>query len=134
MRVLVFGGRKFLYGDAVDRVLDGLQGSLGISTIIHGGACGADSLAGSWAVLRKIPQVVFPARWDDFGKAAGILRNQQMLEQGLPEYAIAFPGGTGTADMLARVRAAGVPGQRFDALGNAVEFWDDQPAEMWAAS
>ena len=51
---------------------------------------------------------VHPADWRRYGKAAGPKRNQEMLESGL-DYAIGFPGGRGTADMLRRVQGAGVP-------------------------
>jgi hypothetical protein len=32
-----------------------------------------------------------------------------MLEQGKPEVVVAFPGGTGTADMIRKAHAAGIP-------------------------
>ena len=34
--------------------------------------------------------------------------NQQMLDIGKPDLVLAFPGGSGTADMVAKARAAGV--------------------------
>jgi hypothetical protein len=32
-----------------------------------------------------------------------------MLDEGKPQLVVAFPGGRGTADMIGRARAAGVP-------------------------
>jgi len=52
---------------------------------------------------------VFLANWRTHGKAAGPIRNQQMLDEGRPHLVVAFPGGTGTADMVRRAKAAGVP-------------------------
>ena len=107
MKVLVCGGRDFndqpfLYG-----VLDSF-GFGPITTIIHGAARGADSMAGKWARDRKIPELVFPADWNLYGKQAGPIRNQQMLDQGQPDIVVAFPGGRGTAHMISIASKAGV--------------------------
>jgi acyl-CoA synthetase (NDP forming) len=51
----------------------------------------------------------FPANWKKHGKSAGPIRNQLMLDVGKPDLVIAFPGGSGTADMIRRARKAGVP-------------------------
>lgn len=32
----------------------------------------------------------------DYGKAAGAIRNQQMLDEGKPDLVVAFKGGRGT--------------------------------------
>jgi hypothetical protein len=75
--------------------------------IIHGGASGADRLAGEWAASRGIPVEVHPADWQKYGRAAGPIRNQQMIDR-KPDMVVAFPGGRGTADMVRRVRMAGI--------------------------
>lgn len=49
------------------------------------------------------------AEWNKYGKQAGILRNQAMIDLHSPTLIVAFPGGTGTADMIARARKAGIP-------------------------
>ena len=46
--------------------------------IISGGAKGADSLAERFAKENKIPFTLFKAKWDLYGKKAGILRNEEM--------------------------------------------------------
>ncbi len=128
MRVLVCGGR--MYGRVLDDLkitdpnyeatvkaakrqrmaltatLNGLPRK--VTTLIQGGAKGADALAAQWAYERGIPVSTFAANWDKDGKAAGPIRNQRMLEQGVPDLVVAFAGGTGTADMIKRARAAGV--------------------------
>jgi hypothetical protein len=40
--------------------------------------------------------------------ASGFKRNQQILGEAKPDGVIAFPGGTGTADMMERTRKAGI--------------------------
>lgn len=60
-----------------------------------------------------VPVRVFKADWDKHGKAAGPIRNQQMLDEGKPDLVLAFAGGKGTDDMCRRARAAGVEVRRF---------------------
>lgn len=82
--------------------------SVSVHKIIHGGARGADALAGEWAECFGVPFRVFPANWDRDGKAAGPIRNQRMIDEGKPDLVIVFPGGRGTADMVMRARKAGI--------------------------
>lgn len=51
----------------------------------------------------------FRADWEQCGRQAGPLRNARMLAEGRPDAVIAFPGGKGTADMVRKARAAGLP-------------------------
>lgn len=105
MRLLVCGGRDFadyaLLKSALNRYEDPVE-------LAHGGASGADDMAGAYAIDRGWPVRVFKADWAKHGKAAGPIRNQQMLDEFKPDIVIAFPGGRGTGDMLRR--AAKVPG------------------------
>lgn len=76
--------------------------------IIQGGAKGADALAKRWAIEHGIHSVEVSALWDAFGKSAGYRRNAAMLLL-KPDYCIALPGGRGTADMIAKCKAKGIP-------------------------
>jgi hypothetical protein len=76
--------------------------------LISGHAPGADTMAEEWAFERCIPIYIFPTRWDGHKKAAGFIRNQQMLDEGKPDLVVAFPGGRGTADMITRAKKAGI--------------------------
>lgn len=110
MRVLVCGGRYYSDRAHVFYVLDQLD-MRRISMVIHGGAGGADELAGIWAKDRIVPCEVYKAEWAILGNRAGPARNQRMLDKGKPDLVVAFPGGTGTADMVRRARLCGVPVQ-----------------------
>jgi hypothetical protein len=103
MKVLVCGGRDFNNKELLWQFLDRFHG---ISVIVHGASRGADRLAGEWAVFHSIPAQVFPAEWDRYGKSAGPIRNQQMIDRANPDTVIAFPGGRGTADMISRAKKA----------------------------
>jgi hypothetical protein len=108
LRVLVCGGRDYTNADALGRILDGMKSAHGQLTIIHGGAKGADTLAGTWALANDCLLKVYRADWKTHGPAAGPMRNQWMLEDSQPDVCVAFPGARGTADMVRRARAAGV--------------------------
>lgn len=81
----------------------------GMSLLIHGAAKGADTLAGAWADFNNVPTEVYPADWHRYGRSAGAIRNEEMLERGQPHLVVAFPGGRGTAHMVQISREAGVP-------------------------
>lgn len=79
--------------------------------IIAGGAKGADTAAIDWACINWCPFKEYPADWNKYGKAAGHIRNQQMLDEGKPDLVVAFlaPDSRGTKDMLSRAEKAGIP-------------------------
>jgi predicted Rossmann-fold nucleotide-binding protein len=117
VRILVCGGRDYgykwkdnkkvrdlaIFNKAIDVVK-----VLNPTLVIHGGATGADEIAPEVARVLDIPVMRFPADWNTYHKAAGPIRNQQMLDEGKPDLVVAFPGGTGTADMVRRAKKAGV--------------------------
>lgn len=108
MRVIVCGGRKFEDRARVFAALDLAHGRRPITTVVHGDAPGADRLAKEWAQAREVEQEAHPADWKKLGPVAGPVRNDRMASRGA-DGCIAFPGGTGTADMCRRAQAAGIP-------------------------
>lgn len=104
-RTLVCGGRNYSDRERVYHFLDHLSPK----TVIEGAATGADTMAGDWAREHNVECLEFKADWDMHGKSAGPIRNQQMIDEGKPTLVVAFPGGKGTADMLARARKHNIP-------------------------
>lgn len=113
MKVLVTGGRDYADIDRVFSTLDHIHADTPITYLINGGASGADSIGKHWAMKRGIQPVTCDALWDFWGsinqkRRAGPERNKAML--GLkPDQVVAFPGGSGTAGMVALAKAAGIP-------------------------
>lgn len=112
MRLLICGDREWNDYNAILSVLRGYILNNNIEAIIEGEARGADSLARLVAQELKIEVKAFPAKWDEHGKAAGPIRNQQMLDEGKPNIVIAFHDNLtvskGTLDMVTRAKKAGV--------------------------
>ena len=109
MRILVCGGRDYSNRHRVFAALDKFDAKHLVSLVIHGAARGADTCAAEWAARRCVHTAPFPADWKTHGRGAGPIRNQQMLDHGKPDAVVAFPGGAGTADMVRRAKAAGLP-------------------------
>lgn len=103
-RFAVTGGRDYADWAVIKAALEEAPST---AVLVHGAARGADSLAAAlWESFGR-PTEAHPADWDRHGKAAGPLRNQEMVDSGI-DLLIAFPGGRGTADMRRRAEAAGV--------------------------
>ena len=115
MVVLVCGSRFYSDYDKVYQCLKSLEGVYrrSVTGVIAGGCRGADSLAATAARACGYPFREFPADWQRFGKAAGPIRNQQMLNEGKPDLVIAFhenpEESKGTKDMICRATSQGVP-------------------------
>ena len=113
-RILVCGGRDYADQAMLFGALDMAREENVINTIIQGDCpTGADKLARMWAISRGEHMDSFPADWPKHGKAAGPIRNQQMLDEGRPTKVFAFKGGRGTADMVQRAKKAGIPVYEF---------------------
>ena len=109
MRVLICGSRDFFNASEIREVVYSLPPD---TTIIHGNAEGADTIAHRHAIEREMRVEVYPAKWATHGRAAGPIRNTQMLEEGRPDIVYAFYSrkelSRGTADMVRQARRAGV--------------------------
>ena len=108
MKLVVCGGRNYDDRAFAYRALDAAHARRAITLLVHGDARGADRIGRDWAASRGIEHKAFPADWKRHRKLAGPFRNQQMVDFGL-DGCIAFPGGSGTADMRRRCMAANVP-------------------------
>lgn len=122
MKVIIAGGRYYVFGPKEAAFLDRMRWEIPITEVVSGMAPGADSEGWQWAHDLEIPIQTFPAAWNRWGipgavvgvrangskynKLAGFWRNQEMADYA--DALIAFPGGTGTADMVERARAKGL--------------------------
>jgi len=109
IRLLVTGDRNWRDPTPIYYLLVGIRPAV----LIHGDCRGLDKLAGYVAQRLHVPLEIYPANWGAYGKAAGMIRNQQMLDEGKPSLVIGFHDNitesAGTADMLCKADDADIP-------------------------
>lgn len=120
-RILVTGSREWDDTQTIHAALQKQLDDNGEITVVHGGAKGADQIAGAWArqaIDNDLPVrlEVFPADWDAHGRKAGIVRNMAMLAT-KPDLVLAFPKGDsrGTRHCVLAAERASIPVIRFEA-------------------
>lgn len=106
MKTIICGGRRYQLTLADRQWLDECMTFLPITRVVSGCAAGADTGGHLWANSHHIPVTQFRPAWRTHGRAAGIMRNSEMANYA--EACIAFPGSTGTADMVRKARAKGL--------------------------
>lgn len=118
MRILITGSRDWDDVPAIYRALE--EATRGISyhkvTIVHGQSGNADWIANDWAAEREIDVERHRARWDLYGRAAGPIRNNEMVDSGA-DICLAFikNNSRGTTQCAAYAEACGIPVKRFHA-------------------
>jgi hypothetical protein len=114
-KVLICGSRFYTHYGKVLHYIRRLKATSvnGDIVIIAGGARGADTLAVKAAIACGLPFREYPAQWEKYGKKAGPIRNQTMVDMETPDIVVAFheniDGSKGTKDMVSRARKSGVP-------------------------
>jgi len=124
--VLVCGDRNWTDKEAIKLCLTALRNQ-GYDTIIEGECRGADFLArivaeelGYTVLNRDSTTKGFPAQWNKFGRAAGPIRNQEMLDVGKPTLVVYFhpnlSQSRGTKDMVTRASVTTVNGSDLKSI------------------
>ena len=88
-----------------------------VHLLLHGGARGADAAIDRAAQQLGWSSAVMPAQWERHGRAAGPIRNRELLHQAIAKavahtspgcltsvLVVAFPGGAGTASLVREAR------------------------------
>ena len=120
MKYIIAGGRDFNNRSIMFPILSKYINNM-CDTIISGDARGADALGAEWATHFQIPVKHFPAKWDEYGKAAGYIRNAEMAEYG--DMLIAFWDGKsrGTMNMIKTMKLHKKPYWVYNYQGELVE-------------
>lgn len=108
-RVIFTGYRKWRHETPVVDALMELDPNEWI--IVHGGAKGLDKIVDDTARAMGFEVEVYKAKWKEYDKAAGPIRNRLMLSRENVELVIAFPDpkrSVGTYDMIDIAEEAGV--------------------------
>jgi len=110
VKVLICGARDWSDKAFIKLKMQKLKAG---TIVVHGAARGADSLAGEVAEEMGLEVHPYPAAWGVFGRAAGPIRNEQMLNEEMPDAVWAFhsyiEGSKGTKDMMRQAQRRGIP-------------------------
>ena len=111
MRICCIGSRTWHDKDKIREVISEFYEKNSDLVVISGGAPGADNLSVEVAKELGIPTIKYYANWAKWGKAAGPIRNSEMLRDGEPDAVVAFrkgPVSIGTDDCINEARKLGI--------------------------
>lgn len=111
MKALVCGSRRVSDPEATRRAIAERLAQLPRdTTVIHGAALGVDMWADAIAWEMRLKTFICPADWEQHGRSAGILRNNDMLDLE-PDIVLAFWDGKsrGTKHTVEEARRRGIP-------------------------
>jgi hypothetical protein len=91
MKILVSGSRYLSDPQLIRSVFEGVFKEYPKGTLIHGGAKGVDRFVGELAKEAGYEVIECKANWEKYGKGAGMIRNQEMVDNYSPDLLIAFP-------------------------------------------
>lgn len=99
MKVIIAGGRDFTNYELLKEFCDSILTDTNYE-IVSGNAKGADKLGERYSTERNLKLSLFPANWNKYGKAGGMIRNKEMAEYG--DMLIAFwdQESRGTKNMI----------------------------------
>lgn len=120
MKVIIAGGREITDYELLLKAV--LNAGFDITAVVSGGAKGADSLGERFAEETGLELFKFPAHWEEYGRAAGPIRNETMAKFGDALIALWDGKSRGTKNMIDRATAHG--------LKIHVEFTDLNPVAL----
>lgn len=113
--LIVTGGRDYKNEHLIRETLDKLLKEHEHLIVLHGGCnleekIGVDYFADKWCKDNDVLVIPYFADWDQFGRAAGPIRNEQMAKGGgyKATMCVTFPGGKGTKNMIAVAKKHGL--------------------------
>ena len=113
--VVLFTGSRHLDDDRTKQMVYDILWEYDPDKVIirHGNARGLDRIVDEQARLLSFEVQAFEAEWDEYGRAAGHIRNKQMLEtEPIPVLVHAFPHphlpSKGTWDCVSQAGAHGI--------------------------
>lgn len=123
MKTIIAGSRTIKDYLIVENAIK--ESGFKITQVVSGCAPGVDKLGEKWAVKHGVPIKEFPANWDEYGKAAGPIRNQQMAEYAEALIAVWDGVSTGTEDMIKKAQRKGLKGFVY----NLKAYYDKEATE-----
>ena len=143
MKVIIAGSRTIFDFSLLEEAVK--NAAFDITQVVSGRARGVDQMGELWALKNGVNLKTFPAKWQTFGKVAGILRNRTMAEYADALIALMVQGGSsGTENMIHEMAKRGKPyylmlcespiiepSTRIGALPSRVSDPDLKQGELW---
>lgn len=133
MKILVCGGRHFSNYSILSSVLDEYLAKCDYREeieIVSGGCKGADTLAEKYANENSIASKIFLANWVKYGRAAGPIRNKEMIDyiKNYNAIVIAFisKDSVGTKNTVKLAKANNIPVIEipYEVINETVELYE----------
>ena len=100
MKISIVGSRSFNDFDLLEKFILSKINLNNIKEIISGGAKGADTLASQFAKKHNLKLTEFLPEWKKYGKAAGIIRNKEIIQNSNVVFAFWDGKSKGTAHSI----------------------------------
>jgi hypothetical protein len=107
MKVIVAGSRTIQDNAVISKAIKSI--GLKITEMGSGNARGVDTLAENYASVHHIPFTNFPAYYDLYGKPAGAIRNDKIVEWADAMVAVWDGRSDGTRELIRAMNKAGKP-------------------------
>ncbi len=108
MKVIIAGSRTLsLSVQELDQVVQ--QSGFEVTELISGGAAGMDQAGEAWARSKGIPIRQFLPDWEKHGKAAGPIRNREMVKNSEAVIAVWDGESKGTKSTIVEAQKRGQP-------------------------
>ena len=108
MKVIIAGSRGIIDPDKA--VEDATQASgFDITEVVSGTCAGIDQAGEAWAFRHGLPIKAFPAKWAEYGKSAGPIRNISMAHYADALIACFDGRSKGTHQMIEAAKDKGIP-------------------------
>jgi len=131
MTLAIVGSRSFIdyslgYLTTDEFVSELKESNIIVDSVVSGGANGADKFGRQFARSRRMGYKEHPEDWHNYGKAAGMIRNKDIINDA--DCAIVFWDGVskGTKNIIEHIMSKGIPYQiiRFD-KSDTEEWYDN---------
>jgi hypothetical protein len=106
---LIIAGSRSLYVSPIDISKHVEEAGFVPTEIVSGAAPGIDRCGERYAEWYRLTVKLFPANWNDYGRAAGPMRNREMAEYADALLAIWDGKSPGTKNMIQQMQRRGKP-------------------------
>jgi hypothetical protein len=112
MKVIIAGSRTITDKDFVYKCIE--ESGFNITIAIVGGAEGVDKLGENWAKEKGIKIISVRPNWTKFGRAAGVIRNEEMAQKADAVIVIWDGKSRGSSNMIMNAKKYGLKLKVFE--------------------